>query len=124
MKVILHKLFPYAPYLNEYIGFEDEVWETETELEAVDRLRKLAERSHKERYPHLYTESGSPVTIEQVPEQQVDKTNEISKEDAVQRVVGQINSCTELKVLQSYRMIAAGNPVLKEAYDNKLKTFE
>lgn len=69
MKVILHKLFPYAPYLNEYIGYEETIPDgssDEEALAATDRLRKLAERSHKEKYPHLYTEDGRPVIVKQV----------------------------------------------------------
>jgi hypothetical protein len=74
MKVILHKLFPYAPYLNEYIGFEESIpdnWTDEQALAMADRLRKLAERSHKEQYPHLYTESGLPVIVKQVPDDRI-----------------------------------------------------
>lgn len=80
MKVILHKLFPYAPYLNEYIGFEDEQRPDESSLEAVERLRKLAEQSHKERYPHLYTEDGSPVIIKQVPSEPSEEEVLINKQ--------------------------------------------
>lgn len=62
MKVIFHKLFPYAPYLNEYIGMEHDFPDT---LEQdifdgyVDRLREMTEANHKKKYPHLYNPSQS-----------------------------------------------------------------
>ena len=63
MKVILHKLFPYAPYLNEYIGFEMDVADDCDPLVEVETLRRLAEESHRGRYPHLYP-NGSEATVE------------------------------------------------------------
>lgn len=39
-------------------------------------------------------------------------------------IIEGINSCTELKVLQSYELIAKKNPQFKEAYDNKLKSLK
>lgn len=66
--------FPKAAFLNEDIGFELSVTGNPgvSEILAhIEYLRKLAEQSHREKYPHLYTESGKLVTIEQVgnPEQ-------------------------------------------------------
>src|SRR5690242_13352796 len=89
-KVKYEKLFPTGAYLNEKIGFEAEIGtrpitqgedakklfdecgvfpvKLESPLEVVEMLRQLCEQSHKEKYPHLYTESGSPITIVQIPE--------------------------------------------------------
>jgi len=122
MKVILHKLFPYAPYLNEYIGLEDEQRVGETELEGIERLRKLVEQSHKNRYPELYIDSIiDTVSMSKVSNQ---ATNEDSKEDATQRMITAINSCTGLKVLETFKLLVKNNPVFQEAYNNKLKQFQ
>lgn len=36
-------------------------------------------------------------------------------------MINEINTCKELKVLESYRLIVKNNPKLQEAYDQKLK---
>lgn len=84
MKVILHKLFPYAPYLNEYIGFEKDISDDGDPLEEVETLRKLAEQSHRERYPHLYP-NGSEAMVESftLPIQQIQKPIERTRDKSL-----------------------------------------
>lgn len=81
-KVKYEKLFPVAAYVNEKIGFEAEIGvggstsdnpsETgisltqENPLQAIEKLRVLAEQSHREKYPHLYTDNGQPITYETI----------------------------------------------------------
>ena len=43
------------------------------------------------------------------------------KESAQTDMIAAINSCTDIKVLESYRLIAKSNPEFQEAYDKKLK---
>jgi hypothetical protein len=145
-KVKYEKLFPTGAYLNEKIGFEAEIvsvpasstpedvieWHNlgitpqriESPLEVVESLRKLAEQSHKEKYPHLYTESGSPVTFSEPEVPIIPKNNSEAKQNTVDKMIADINSCKELKVLESYKLIAKSNPAFQEAYDNKLKEFQ
>ena len=95
MKVILHKLFPYAPYLNEYIGFEDETMETESPLEAVKRLREMAEQSHRERYPHLYP-NGNEATVENFS---LTPTIDYSAKEKVEKAIEDATTPHELDLL-------------------------
>lgn len=124
MKVILHKLFPYAPYLNEYIGFEMEVAEKvdgsdmeEVGLEATKRLRKLAEQSHRDRYPNLY-EKGNESLIQSFapPIQQQEKTP--TKDERIQSFIATINMCTTLRFLNNFkkRVEEENNDKLSEAW--------
>lgn len=39
-------------------------------------------------------------------------------------LIDQIESCTQIKVLESYRLIAKTSPVSQQAYDNKLKQLQ
>lgn len=122
MKVIFHKLFPYAPYLNEYIGFEKEVGDTDEEaLFAIEDLRKLAERAHKDKYPHLY--NGD----EQVPHNQPPQPS--SEETRINALIQDINACTAISEknnlgvevgLLGYEKMVSGDAALKAAYDLKL----
>jgi hypothetical protein len=121
MKVIFHKLFPYAPYLNEYIGIEKEFPDTLDQDEfngCVDLLRAMTENNHKKKYPHLYTESGAQSIENQPAVVQVEKQGE---DQRIGVLVADINSCTELKVLESYKILAKTKPELQEAYNLKLK---
>lgn len=39
-------------------------------------------------------------------------------------MINSINSCTEIKVLESYKIMAKSNPILQAAYEEKLKELE
>ncbi len=120
MKVIFHKLFPYAPYLNEYIGAEMDFPDTKEQDVFdgyVDKLREMAESNHKKKYPHIYAESSQPIEG-QPAVVQVEKPTE---DQRIGVLVTDINSCTELKVLESYRILAKTKPELQAAYDKKKK---
>ena len=46
---------------------------------------------------------------------------EESRLSATQSIINDINTCKEVKVLESYRLIAKSNSEIQTAYDNKLK---
>ena len=46
------------------------------------------------------------------------------KEEAQSSIIEDINSCTELKVLEAYKLIAKSNPEFQKAYDLKLKQLQ
>jgi len=50
-----------------------------------------------------------------------EKTN--PKEEAEQRMLEAINTCTELKVLETFKLLVKNNPVFQNAYNEKLKQF-
>ena len=58
MIVKYSKKFPYAPYLNEDIGFEMEVKkdDPQTLLDTLDYLKSIAEKFHKDNNPGLHVE--------------------------------------------------------------------
>jgi hypothetical protein len=99
MKVILHKLFPYAPYLNEYIGFEDEVGESESVKDAVIRLRGYAEQAHRERYPHLYPKGNEAIVpgFQQQPLPEID----YKKKEETEKAIDNCTSFSELNLLNA-----------------------
>ncbi len=45
------------------------------------------------------------------------KTDQLTTE---QRLIADINTCTDLKILQSYELLTKKYPTVKEAYDKKL----
>lgn len=56
-----------------------------------------------------------------LPELQVEKS---TKESATQRIIDQINQCSDSKVLESFKLLAGTNPEIKMAYDYKLKELQ
>ncbi len=79
-----------------------------------DKARTEAESNHRRHNPHLF-----PVNIQEATNQLNEKRrmNEIAK----QPLADQIKSCTDLKVLESYKFIVKGKPDLEEIYQSKLK---
>lgn len=126
--------FPTGNFSNQKLAVEVEIEDPHSStgesnhdaaMDAFKEAKELVNTAFKKMNPGIeLTVDYSAIPGHPMNVTQVEKTNEISKEDAIQRLVDQINSCTELKILQSYRLIATGNSALKEAYDNKLKTFE
>lgn len=94
-------------------GIEGELGENEDPIQAYRELDAIIDQSHKENSQTLsFVADNVPV-----PEVQVEKEQPKS-------LVEQIESCTELKVLESYRLIAKTNPECQEAYDKKLKELQ
>ena len=122
MKVILHKLFPYAPYLNEYIGFEKDIDDSADPFKAVALLREMTEIAHRERYPHLYP-NGNEAMVESFapPIQQEKLTNEERKQQTIQSHIKTINECNTLQNLNIFKGLAENNQEIKYVFDNKLK---
>ena len=134
MKVILHKLFPYAPYLNEYIGFEMDVADDCDPLVEVETLRRLAEESHRDRYPHLYP-NGSEAVVDGFATpfgnngttQSSQKENTEEPTDRIQAFIDLINSKYQTKTsLEGYKtkVEQVGDERLTEVFNNRINSFQ
>lgn len=89
-----------------------------------DKAREEAELNHKRNNPHLF-----PPDIPIIPK--VEKSNQMITREELERqlmygknIPEQIQSCTELKTLESYKFIVRGKPDLQTIYDNKLKSLQ
>jgi hypothetical protein len=109
------KSFVIGPYLQEKIGVEIELTEAESNKENYENFtfsnaKAMVEKWHKEANPGLEITMNPEV----LPTIAVEKSvgDKITKE---------ISTVKELKVLESYRLIAAKNPSIQSAYDKKLK---
>jgi hypothetical protein len=128
MKVIFHKLFPYAPYLNEYIGAEMDFPDTKEQYVFdgyVDKLREMAENNHKKKYPQIYTElvpstdfnTGQPAVV------QVEK----QEQNTIAILIKDIESETKLGGpgeaggLMSWKLMVEKHPELQPVFDKKKK---
>lgn len=114
-KVFYSKKFPYAPFLNEDIGFEISLSEGENPIEALNTLKKMAEKYHRDTNPQLF--------INEVPDKPVIAENKTNGKPLTRTgaIIHDIGTCKELKVLESYKLIAKNNPEIQQAYDSQFK---
>jgi hypothetical protein len=109
----------------ERIDMEATIEQGDDLEKCFSELKNQVETTHKKLNPHLYPK-GNEAIIEsfgEIPERQQVIQIE-SKETAAQKVIAQINECSELKVLESFSLIVKKNPELKPAYDKKLKQLK
>jgi len=111
------KLFPLGMYINEKIGVEVSLEAGEDAMLALDTARNLVHEYHEKNNPIPFAGVTAIADNPTIPNVQVDK-------EPPKSLVEQIESCTELKVLESYRLIAKTNPECQTAYDNKLKELQ
>lgn len=116
--VSYQKAFNIGPFLQEKIGLEIEIDDTESAESALSTAKEIAESWHKANNPQL-----EGMTITEVlphPSGIIDEPL-VPREQRIAALIADINSCCEVKVLESYRLMAKVNDQLQAAYDNKMK---
>jgi hypothetical protein len=111
------KKFPYAPYLNEDIGYDISLPDNATDEEmiaATIRLNSIAERAFKAMNPQATIVATDFHTGEQ-------GIQEVQADRRVGLIADDILSSPDIKTLESYRLLARAKPELREAYDKRLK---
>lgn len=121
MIVKYSKKFPYAPYLNEDIGFEMEILENvytspEKVLLALSTMKAMAEKFFKESNPGLAVETNYAAIPGHPQETQVEKRIGLFTDDII--------SSPDLQTLESYKLLVKGKPHLEKAYDFRLKELQ
>jgi len=106
-KIIYSKKFPYAPYLNESIGFEADVLEGENVYDSIQILRELAENSFKTAHPTV------------IPQTPVEQTR--SKEEMVADTIQAITSTLTMKELEEYKLLKGVSKDIFNAYNVREK---
>ena len=90
-RITYSKKFPYAPYLNEAIGFEADVYEGEDILQAIQELREKAETSFTLAHPTVVLTTK----IEQV----------LSKKEIKQSNIEAIINSKSIQELETYKLL-------------------
>ena len=115
------KLFSLGMYMNERVGFEAEIDDTENELSSLAKLKSLAETFHKTSNPGLYdetpadTEITEPLSKEQQEKEFIDGVILAIKSSQNKKSVEWHKSTTD-KYSEKY-------PELGIAYRNQLQKF-
>jgi hypothetical protein len=125
-KVSYQKSYPIGPFLQEKISFEASV-DGDSPEEVISRLRKMADDWHTANNPHIADDQvgpyGGTITIPAInaPNTTVVQQKSEPVESRIATIAKDIESCTELKVLESYRLLAKTKPEWKFIYDKRLK---
>jgi hypothetical protein len=101
------KRFPYAPYLNESIGFEATIEEGEDIQEAIQKLREAAEQSFT---------TAHPTIVLKPLEEQV-----LSKEEITQSNIKAIMDAKTIEELESYKLMKGQSKDCFHAYNVREK---
>ena len=115
------KLYSLGMYMNERIGFEAEIDDTEDKLSALAKLKSLSETFHKQSNPGLY--------IEEIHEEQVGNppTKEQQEKDFIDGVITIIKSSQNRKSVEWHKNTVdkyeKNYPELGIAYRNQLQKF-
>lgn len=145
------KKYPYQPYLNESVGFsityepstetelddftslKEELKKRTSELKAIsdewhdNEMKAAREKAKQQKHnvPIDYEQSGVVVTKTKSDEHLATLPQKpakpLSKEESI---IADINTCTDVKTLEAYRLIAKSNKLLQDAYDIKMKSLK
>jgi cysteinyl-tRNA synthetase len=116
IKIGYEQLFPTGVYANQRYYAEMSVDDSENITEAYRIAKQKVEETFAALNPQIkWEELQSEVPQEVQVERKISNT-----EDAL---IADINTCKDLKVLESYRLLANKNERVKAAYDEKAKQF-
>lgn len=104
------KVFPLGQFVNERLGVEVEISESENPIEVYKEVKKIIEDAHRAMNPQLEYDVVAAST-DQPPHE----------ERRIGNIIDDINSCENLKVLETYKFIAKQKPEFQEAYDEKFR---
>jgi hypothetical protein len=108
------KAFVIGPYLQERIGVEIELSDTDDPDKAFQLAQEMTNDFHKKANPHLYL--NGVVLANELGEITVERPHDVKK-----ALMQDMRSCQEIKVLESYRLLAKSDPELQLVYDQKMK---
>lgn len=116
-KISYQKLFPLGAFINEKIGVEMQLDEGDNPLQVLNEAKKLVEKYHIDTNPQMYIDDAPQISTS-LPIEEVQPLTKVAS------LIQQINSCEEMKVLESYKFIVKNDTALQKAYDKKLKQLQ
>lgn len=116
-RINLQILFPTGIYMNVRAGMEATIQNGEDIEQSLTQLKTRIEDWFAKNYPNV----GEVVTYSNHIQP---ATTADSRELATQRMISSIDSCTDIKVLETFKLLARNNPEFQLAYDKKLKQLQ
>lgn len=117
-KIYYQRNFPIGQFLYEHIGIELIVEQGKTVDETIKEARELVFENHKKNNPQVeYSEIDIPITKLVSPVNEKDTKPKTQEE----KIIDDIATVTDPKVLDGYQFISKKYPSIKEAVENKRK---
>lgn len=110
-RISFEQLFPTGEYANQRLRVEGTLTEGETIEDAFIQAKASVESSFKAANPLIEVATPTP---SQLPETRIHKE---SQELRVANMIADIQSCQDLKVLETYKLLVKNNPQLQQVYD-------
>ena len=116
MKIFYKRKYPIGSFLNEDIGFEDEVPDGVDPVQVVIQLKEMCDKAHEQLCPEMYVQQDIQA-VETKPDEPKDK---------IQSFIETINYCTSVTMLQRFKpqVDRENNQELTNAYNNKLNQLQ
>lgn len=126
--IAFEQLFPTGVYANQRLRAEIQLDDTGNPQEAFALAKKIVNDAFERLNQQIqwWHETGDLV-VDEKTKMVITQTNNLAtnpKEDATQRMIRAINECSTISVLETFKLLASKNPIIQEAYDNKLKSLQ
>ena len=123
-KIIYMETIPTVAFGNVRMGTEGSLEEGESMADAFRQAKNKINESYNALYgsSHFGNSEGwsPPIAPQTILSNSTITTKDIAEEKSTaDRVIEQINQCSELVVLESFRLIAERNPKIADAYNQR-----
>lgn len=115
-RITYQKLFPLGMYINERIGVEVQLDEWDDPAECLQAAKNMVEKFYRDSNPQVQLQFTDANEV--LPEVQMENSK---TSDRMAALIKDIDSCKEIKVLESYSLMAKISPELQAAYDYKME---
>jgi hypothetical protein len=122
-RISVQPLLPTGNYLNMRVGIDYVLEPFDDPKAALNAAYELAIEFHKEKYPKLYKE-GKPIYTDYIGEEEPPIIQQRKITPGMQMVIDKINNSTTPEQLEKERTRADMNPIIKEIFNEKLKTLQ
>lgn len=112
-KIFYQRNFPIGQFLFETIGLGATIDEGDNQEQCLDELKRQVIEYHEKNMP-VIDDTQTGMYVKQISEP-------TAKLSAKEQIINDIGTCSEIKVLESYRLIAKSDIQVQQAYDNQLK---
>lgn len=116
-RISYQKVFPVSAYCTERIGLEASLDVNDNPETELNHLKIMVEELHKATIAELDQYRGNHL-------RSIEEIIPVSNKSPLEAMTEAINSCEEIKVLETYRLMAKSSPELQAVYDAKQKELE
>jgi hypothetical protein len=114
--ITYQRTIPLGSFENHRIGVEIELGEGDKPEEVMEQAKEFVNGIHEKVITQKDEYRGTHIrTIENEKVEQVQRPT-----DRTEAIIFDINSCKEIKTLESYKLLASKIPSVKEAYEWKM----